>query len=71
MSAAGAGGAVIYDPVIGGSLAAGGMAAEAALSASKRRQIEALTRSIASGTAKDVPNYKYQGLFGGTMGLTP
>ena len=71
LSAAGAGGAVIYDPVIGGSLAAGGMAAEAALSASKRRQIEALTRSIASGTAKDVPNYKYQGLFGGTMGLTP
>lgn len=71
LSAAGAGGAVIYDPVIGGSLAAGGMAAEAALSASKRRQIEALTRSIASGTAKDVPNYKYQGLFGGTLGLTP
>lgn len=71
LSAAGAGGAVIYDPVIGGALAAGGMASEAALSASKRRQLEALTRSIASGTAKDIPNYKYQGLFGGTMGLTP
>lgn len=71
LSAAGAGGAVIYDPVIGGSLAVGGMAADTALSASKRRQLEALTRSIASGTTKDVPNYKYQGLFGGTMGLAP
>ena len=71
LSAAGAGGAIIYDPVIGGALAAGGMAAESALSVSKRRQLEALTRSIASGTAKDIPNYKYQGLFGGTMGLTP
>jgi hypothetical protein len=30
-----------------------------------------LTRSIASGTAKDVPNYKYQGLLGGTFGLQP
>ena len=71
LSAAGAGGALVYDPVIGGALAGGGMAAEALQSSSKRRQIEALTRSIASGTAKDIPNYKYQGLFGGTMGLTP
>ena len=71
LSAAGAGGAVIYDPVIGGSLALGGMAAETALSMSKRRQLEALTRSIASGTAKDVPNYKYQGLLGGALGLQP
>lgn len=71
LSAAGAGGAVIYDPVIGGSLAAGGMLADTALSASKRRQLEALTRSIASGTTRDIPNYKYQGLFGGTMGMTP
>lgn len=71
LSAAGAGGAVIYDPVIGGALAGGGIAAETLLSASKKRQLEALTRSIASGTAKDIPNYKYQGLLGGTMGLTP
>lgn len=71
LSAAGAGGAVIYDPVIGGSLAVGGMAADTALSLSKRRQLEALTRSIASGTTKDVPNYKYQGLLGGTFGLQP
>ena len=71
LSAAGAGGAVIYDPVIGGALAGGGIAAETLLSASKKRQLEALTRSIASGTAQDIPNYKYQGLLGGTMGLTP
>jgi hypothetical protein len=71
LSAAGAGGAVIYDPVIGGSLAVGGMAADSALSLSKRRQLEALTRSIASGTTTDVPNYKYQGLLGGTFGLQP
>ena len=66
-----AGGAVVYDPVIGGTLAGGGMAAEALQSTAKRRQIEALTRSIASGTAKDVPNYKYQGLLGGTIGMQP
>jgi hypothetical protein len=71
LSAAGAGGAVIYDPVIGGSLAAGGVASEAALSAYKRRQLEALTRSIASGTVTESPNYKYQGLLGGVLGLTP
>lgn len=67
LSAGATGGAVIYDPVIGGALAGGGMAAETALSAMKRKQIEELTRSIASGTAKDVPNYKYQGLLGGFM----
>lgn len=67
LSAGATGGAVVYDPVIGGALAGGGMAAETALSAMKRRQIEALTRSIASGTAKDQPNYKYQGLLGGFM----
>jgi hypothetical protein len=67
LSAGATGGAVVYDPVIGGALAGGGMAAETALSAMKRRQIEALTRSIASGTAKDQPNYKYQGLLGGVM----
>jgi hypothetical protein len=71
LSAAGAGGAVIYDPVIGGSLALGGMAADTALSIAKRRQLEALTRSIASGTTQDVPNYKYQGLLGGVIGLQP
>jgi hypothetical protein len=67
LSAGATGGAIIYDPVIGGALAGGGMAAETALSAMKRRQVEALTRSIASGTAKDQPNYKYQGLLGGVM----
>jgi hypothetical protein len=67
LSAGATGGAIIYDPVIGGALAGGGMAAETALSAMKRRQVEALTRSIASGTAKDQPNYKYQGLLGGFM----
>jgi hypothetical protein len=67
LSAGATGGAIIYDPLIGGALAGGGMAAETALSAMKRRQIEALTRSIASGTAKDQPNYKYQGLLGGFM----
>ena len=67
LSAGATGGAVVYDPVIGGALAGGGMAAETALSAMKRRQIEALTRSIASGTATNQPNYKYQGLLGGAM----
>ena len=67
LSAGATGGAVVYDPVIGGTLAGGGMAAETALSAMKRRQIEALTRSIASGTATNQPNYKYQGLLGGAM----
>lgn len=67
LSAGATGGAVIYDPVIGGGLAVGGMAAESALSSLKRRQIEELTRSIASGTAKDQPNYKLQGLLGGAM----
>ena len=67
LSAGATGGAVVYDPVIGGTLAGGGMAAETALSAMKRRQIEELTRSIASGTARDQPNYKYQGLLGGFM----
>jgi hypothetical protein len=67
LSAGATGGAIIYDPVIGGALAGGGMAAETALSALKRRQIEELTRSIASGTAKTQPNYKFQGLLGGAM----
>jgi hypothetical protein len=71
LSAGTTGGALVYDPIIGASLAGSGMAADALQSVAKRRQVEALTRSIASGTARDVPNYKYQGLFGGTMGLSP
>lgn len=68
LSAGATGGAIIYDPVIGGALAGGGVLAETALSSAKRRQMDALARSVASGTARDVPNYKYQGLMGGVLG---
>jgi hypothetical protein len=67
LSAGATGGAVIYDPVIGGALAGGGIASEAVLSVMKKRQVEDLIRGVASGTIKEQPNYKYQGLLGGFM----
>lgn len=67
LSAGATGGAVIYDPVVGGALAGGGILSEAALSSVKRKQVENLIKDIASGNIKDQPNYKYQGLLGGFM----
>jgi hypothetical protein len=67
LSAGATGGAVIYDPVIGGALAGGGIVSESLLGVMKRRQVEDLIRGVASGTIKEQPNYKYQGLLGGFM----
>lgn len=67
LSAGATGGAVIYDPVIGGALAGGGIVSESLLGALKKRQVEDLIRGVASGTIKEQPNYKYQGLLGGAM----
>lgn len=61
------GGAIAYDPSIGIPIAIGGAAADTALGVFKKKQAENLIRTIASGTAKDVPNYKYSGLLGGVV----
>jgi hypothetical protein len=66
-ASSGGGGLVAQDPTVGLGLAGAGLITDTAQGALKRRATRNLIEGVASGTIRDNPNYKYQGLLGGFM----
>jgi len=66
-ASSGGGGLIAQDPTVGLGLAGAGFITDTAQGVLKRRATRDLIQGVASGTIKDQPNYKYQGLLGGFM----
>jgi hypothetical protein len=66
-ASSGGGGLVAQDPTVGLGLAGAGLITDTAQGALKRRATRNLIEGVASGTIRDNPNYKYQGLLVGFM----
>lgn len=66
-ASSGGGGLIAQDPTVGLGLAGAGFLTDTAQGVLKRQATRNLIEGVASGTIKDQPNYKYQGLLGGFM----
>jgi hypothetical protein len=66
-ASSGGGGLLAQDPTVGLGLAGAGLVTDTAQGVIKRQATRRLIEGVASGTIKDQPNYKYQGLLGGFM----
>jgi hypothetical protein len=66
-ASSGGGGLIAQDPTVGLGLAGAGLITDTAQGMLKRQATRKLIEGVASGTIKDQPNYKYQGLLGGFM----